>query len=341
MLPLTKQKMKMKSDQSEEMSQNEEMNQTAEMNQKKANTSFIKTTVLILLPIFVFAGCLLIPDIYFSNQDNKTFGAINHQNLEAVDLTISSDISLADKLFIISHAEDYSFVDLNFDYNDAFSYNDVRNMAVEELLEMLGYLNLPFYEDGIYEAFIDKYMVSYTRDPKLNFVVWNVDIRYFGFPMRVILDYETSSILYFSFDLRASMNTWHSAEEFQALSYYKTALLPFLDFLKADQSDDNTAHLDALVEAFSNMLSEYYGYTVSLSDVISTATEDDKLPSGITDEAYKDSAMEAYEFSSTDYLFSYNLSGRGSTDSPLYYQIEENNRLMIFNSYTYSTTTIH
>lgn len=293
--------------------------QSNEKNSKKANTSFFKTIALILLPVFVFAGCLLIPDIYFANQDEKTFGAISRQDLEAVDLRISSDMSTTDKLFIISHVEDYSFVDLNFDYNDEFSYNDVRNMAVTELSDMLGTLNLPFYVDGIYEAFIDKYMVSYTRDPKLNFVVWNVDIRYFGCPMRVILDYETSSILYFSFDLRTSMNTWHSAEEFQAMSYYNTAIVPFLDFLRSDQNENDTTHLDALDVAFTNMLLEYYGFRATSTDVVANATERTSV---------------TYEVNKFCYVF-YGI-GNSNSDSN-YFQIEENNLSLSINSYIYST----
>lgn len=279
------------------------------------NTSFIRAIILILLPVFVFAGCLLIPDIYFTRQDNKTFGVIDQQNLEAVDLKISSEMSITDKLFIISHVEDYTFVNLNFDYNDAYSYNDVRNMAVTELSDMLGTMNLPFYVDGIYEAFIDKYMVSYTRDPKLNFVVWNVDIRYFGCPMQVILDYETSSILYFSFDLRTTMNTWHSAEEFQAISYYDTAIVPFLDFLRADETDSNKAHLDALDEAFTNMLLEYYGFRAISTDAVANATE----RTSVTYEVNK---------------FVYKFYGIGNSDTN-YFQIEENNLSLSINSYIY------
>lgn len=318
--------------------------QTKKMKSDKIRQMFLKMkhdrrfniALGILIPILVLAGCLILPDLYFRKQDEKNFQSTNKHNLEAVNLTISSNISFQDKLLLISRPDDYSLVNLNFDYNDAYSFNDVRNMCVDELDKMLGDLNLPFFTDGIYEAVIDKYLVSCNDNPQLNFIIWRISIRYFGCPMEVLLDYDTSTILYFRLDLRTSTNTWHDAESFHNLPYYSIAIIPFLDFLEADTSD-NTEHLNTMDSAFQDMIAEYYGFDAGLIDIVQ-AEQDGKEPDSTgSGNSYSDSIMENYEYTSTDYLFSYTLSGKGSSaDSGQYYRIEENNLHLSFNAYSYS-----
>lgn len=303
--------------------------------QMRINSKLIRYILWILVPILILVCCLLIPEYYFNRQDQKISHATIQQDMEPVDLSIVSDISVFDKMLLIRQISDYSLVNLNFNYNDTYSYTDIHDIALDELEDMLGQLNLPIYIDGIYEMIIEKYLVSSDSNSSLNFTVWYITIQYFGCPMTIVLDYDTFSILYFSVDFRSSMNSYYSAEGFLNMAYYDTAIVPFLEFLEADESADVFEEEDELSFIFADMIANYYGCDVSLA---SHSTNDADIAeiqwhyTADTNASYNNSIIENYEYLSTNHMYEYTISSRNSDYS---YLVEKNNLYMAFNGYVY------
>jgi hypothetical protein len=219
----------------------------------------------ISLSIFILLACFLIPDIYFHVQDNNTMNVITTRDINHIDLSINSGLALAEKMSIIGSSSGYSTVDLNYDYTDKYSYDEVHDRAIDELNTFFyDSMGVPIVVNGIYEMIINKYMCSASDSSLTSFITWNININYFGFGIQLILDYESWKILYMSADFNTEDNTYHSPEDLQELVYYEQDIYPLLDFFtvytNTDYEDNTTADYKSHYATWMYMLCAYYDY---------------------------------------------------------------------------------
>lgn len=155
-----------------------------------------KKIIFILAALLIMVVSILIPNIFFKIKDKATFDKMEKQSMEQVDLTISSNLSICDKLYIINH--EMQIVDLTSE-DDPSEHRDFSLMfddALEQLNTFFEPWDLYFNEADVISVEIYKYLYSSSENSNYSFTGWEFVINYPVFTVTIILDYDTFTIMY-------------------------------------------------------------------------------------------------------------------------------------------------
>lgn len=258
----------------------------------------------IIICIAVLLVCISIPEIYFRAYDKKNLNSVKTNEISYVNLSISNNLSLYDKIAIINNG--YTRTDLNYDYTDEFSYSDVHDITMDELSTLFtDNMGIDIYIDGIYEMIIEKHLIISETDSSRNFTAWVVAINYFGFDLNCMLDYDTCKIIALSIDVNPNNNSYYQPDKLRALEYYDTAILPLTDYLheryKSPKYDSDDEY-DYIPEEYADILASYYG----IDDIYADYASDSSIGKYTFNFTYKD---KDYSIQLTSRYYTLSING--------------------------------
>ena len=240
---------------------------------KRKLNSNTKTVLWIYLCILlILLSCIIFPDFYFRLSDKKTFNTVSKEDAGNINLSVSTDttMSVYDKMDIIN--DSYIDTDLNFNYSDEYSYSDVHDIAMNELTDLFtNCIGLEIYIDGIYEMIIEKHLIISETDNSKNFMVWVVDVNYYGFELDFMLDYDTNKILALYMNFNPENNSYYSKEKLKAQDFYSYAVSPIEEFLYPIDGNDNSKRIVSASDEYAGILAAYYEINELISEEISNS----------------------------------------------------------------------
>ncbi len=245
---------------------------------KRILNSNTKTVLWISLCILlILICCIIFPDFYFRLSDKKTFNTVSKEDASNINLSVSNDteISLYEKMDIIN--DTYIDTDLNFNYSDEYSYSDVHDIAMNELTDLFtNCMGLEIYIDGVYEMIIEKHLIISETDNSKNFMVWIVDVNYYGFELNFMLDYDTDKILALYADFTPDNNNYYSKEKLKSQNFFSDAIMPIWEYfvnLGGYSQTDETITITTS-DNIAYILSSYYD-TEDLSEASASNVDSD------------------------------------------------------------------
>lgn len=257
----------------------------------------------LIICVVIFVLCIFLSNLCFKLQDRKTLNSVGEYSINQISLEETSNMTILEKINIING--DCYYTDLNFDYTDKHSYGEIHDLAVKELDAFFTEcLDIPITVDGIYEMYINKYMIS-SDTPNQSFTGWVININYFGFQLNFVMDYDTAKILSMTFVLDPEKNSYYSVDTLMELPYYNSYIAPLDGFMSRGNAENENQN-KRIADSYLKILKQYYGDDVvdrlayGASSISESDTKSEYSENASASSDSDDSYNQTYTFSYTD-----------------------------------------
>lgn len=213
----------------------------------------------------VFALCIYCSNLFFESLDKKTLGVMQTGTLDTTSIETLEQLTIYEKMNLLYYGA--NITDLNYDYTDKYSYNEIHNVFVTEITDFFQCMDLPFSVNGVYEMYIYKYLFTDNKDSTRNFTGWYTHIEYYGYTLLCILDYDTQKILALYVSTDESENNYHPTQaDVESLPDYGSYIEPLLTwqedtyYVYHNNFSLESSESDILAQAsvYTSLLRTYY-----------------------------------------------------------------------------------